>query len=85
MPELRCTGIAPDPGGGGVPEPRKEDPLKCLGGEAESLNRKGLLAGRSDMVRGGSCKATRGLLELKTSVPGLHCSKGGRVGERRWG
>ena len=69
MPELR---IAPDPGGGGVPEPRKEDSLKCLGGEAESLNRRGLLAGRS-WSEEGAAKLLGGLLELKTSVPGLHC------------
>ena len=81
MPEPRCTGIAPEPGGGGVPEPRKEDPLKCLGGEAESLNRRGLLAGRS-WSEEGAAKLLGGLLELKPSVPGLHCSKGGRVGER---
>ncbi len=32
-------GVVPEPRGGGVPEPRKEDPLKCLGGEVESLKR----------------------------------------------
>ncbi len=81
MPELR---IAPDPGGGGVPEPRKEDSLKCLGGEAESLNRK---SSWSLMVRGGSCKATRGVagIENKCSWTALLEGREGWRERRGWG
>ncbi len=87
MPEPRYTGVAPELGEGGVPEPRKEDPLKRLGGEAESLNRRGLLAslaGRSWSEEGvqDAPKLLGWLLELNRSVSGPHCSKGGKVGER---
>ncbi len=53
----------------------------------DSLKRRGLLAslvGRSWSVEGeqDAAKLLGGLLELKTNVSGLHCSKGGKVGER---
>ncbi len=50
VPEPRSIRVTPVLGEGGVPEPRKEDPLKRLGGEAESIKRRCLLpslAGRS--------------------------------------
>ncbi len=78
---MRSTGVVPEPLGG-MTEPR------CTGGGVpESLKRRGLLASlvdRSWSVEGeqDAAKLLGGLLELKTNVSGLHCSKGGKVGER---
>ena len=76
VPEPRSIRVTPVLGEGGVPEPRKEDPLKRLGGEAESIKRRGLLAslvGRSWSLKGvqDAAKLLGGLLDLNRSVSAL--------------